>query len=68
MHKTFVAFALLSTLALAGCMENGVKANCAAGGAVAGGVVGALTNNNMVQSAIVGGVAGAIAGDQGYCN
>jgi hypothetical protein len=67
MYKSFAALALLATVALSGCMENGVNANCAAMGALAGGVLGAVTHNNVAQSAVVGGVGGAVAADQGYC-
>lgn len=67
MYKSFVALALLATVALSGCMENGVNSNCAALGAVGGAAVGAATKNNLAQSAIAGGVLGALAGDQGYC-
>jgi hypothetical protein len=68
MYKTFAALALLATVALSGCMENGVNSNCTALGAVGGAAVGAATHNNLAQSAIAGGVLGAVAGDQGYCH
>ncbi len=68
MYKSFAAMALFATLALSGCMENGVNANCAGLGAVGGLALGAATHNNLAQSAIAGGVVGAVAGDQGYCH
>ena len=68
MYKSFAVLAILSTVALSGCMENGVNSNCAALGAVMGGVLGSATHNNVAQSAIAGGVAGAVAGDQGMCH
>jgi hypothetical protein len=67
MRKSLLALGLLATTGLAGCMENGVNANCAALGMAGGAVLGAATNNNLAQSAIAGGVLGAIAGDQGAC-
>ena len=67
MYKTLAAFALLSTLALAGCNGQPINSNCAALGAVGGAALGAATKNNLAQSAIAGGVLGAVAGNQGYC-
>ena len=67
MYKSFVALALLSTIALAGCSGQPINSNCAALGAVGGAALGAATKNNLAQSAIAGGVLGAVAGDQGYC-
>lgn len=67
MYKSLALLTLLSTVALSGCMENGVNSNCAALGAVGGAALGAATSNNLAQSALIGGVAGAVAGDQGYC-
>ena len=66
MYRSFAALALLATVALSGCMENGVNSNCAALGAVSGVALGAATNHHLAQSAIAGGVLGAVAGDQGY--
>jgi hypothetical protein len=67
MHKSILILALLGVTALAGCMQNGINANCTALGAAGGAAVGAATHNNLAQSAIVGGVLGAVAGDNGAC-
>jgi hypothetical protein len=67
MYKSFAALALLATIALSGCVDNGATSNCAALGAVSGAALGAVTNNNVAQSAVAGGLIGAVAGDQGYC-
>lgn len=67
MHKSLIVLALLGVTGLAGCMENGVNANCAALGMAGGAALGAATDNNMAQSAIAGGVLGAMAGETGAC-
>lgn len=64
MFKSLAALGVV--LALAAC--NGpVNANCAGMGAMAGGLLGAVTDNDLATSALAGGVAGAVAADQGYC-
>ena len=67
MRKSILSLALLSALGLAGCMQNGINANCAALGMAAGAAAGAATHNNLAQSALAGGVLGAVAGDSGAC-
>lgn len=64
---TLLAGAAL-VLSLAGCMENGVDANCALMGGVVGAGLGAVTENNIAQSAAIGAVGGAVAADQGMCH
>jgi hypothetical protein len=68
MRKSLLLLALLSTGVLAGCMQNGVNANCAGLGLAAGAAAGMATDNNVAQSALAGGVLGAMAGDAGACN
>ena len=68
MYRSISAVALLATFTLAGYLQNGVNANCAALGAVGGAAIGSATGGDLARSAIVGGIVGAIAGDQGACN
>jgi hypothetical protein len=68
MRKSLIVLALLSTAGLAGCMQQGINANCAGLGLAAGAAAGMATNNNVAQSALAGGVLGAVAGDAGMCN
>jgi hypothetical protein len=66
MFKTF-AIVAFAAIALSGCMQNGVNANCAALGVAGGAALGAVTENDLATSALAGGVAGALAGDAGLC-
>lgn len=68
MRKSILVLSLVGITVLAGCMRNGINANCTALGMAGGAALGAATNNDLAQSAIAGGILGAVAGDTGACN
>lgn len=59
--------AALSACTQPGYGNRGISANCALTGAVAGGALGAVTDNDIATSALVGAGAGVVAGNAGYC-
>jgi osmotically inducible lipoprotein OsmB len=56
MQKSIIAVALLSVMALAGCMQDPLSRGAA--GAVAGAAVADITDSNIATGAVIGGLAG----------